>query len=278
MLSNRRKHLSYWVTRLILILLVITTLFPFLMMLMMSLKEDIMIKIDFLGLPDKIAWVNYAKAFAEVIRPVGNSIFICFFTVVGVLILVSLSGYAFARFQFAGKEIIYYMIIGVMMIPTVLLIIPTYTVVNKLNLVGTFWACIFPYIAGQQLFGIMLTRSYFSSLPEELFESAQMEGATDFYMFRKIALPLSVPILITIGITTLVAAYNDYIWPTLVLTGGQKFQTFCQVAFVKAAGNGTIDMGMLTAFYVLGTIPLLIITASCLKYYLQGMIEGAVKG
>lgn len=71
------------------------------------------------------------------------------------------------------------------MIPTVLLIMPTYTVVNKRNLVGTFWACIFPYIAGQKLFGIMLIRSYFSSLPEELFESAQMEGATDFYMFRE---------------------------------------------------------------------------------------------
>lgn len=97
-------------------------------------------------------------------------------------------------------------------------------------------------------------------------------------MYTQIALPLSVPTLITVGVTVVVAMYNDYIWPTLVLTTGDRMKTFCQIVFNNAAGNGAPDLGMLAAAFVIGTLPLLIITCSCLKYYLQGMLEGAVKG
>ena len=72
--------------------------------------------------------------------------------------------------------------------------------------------------------------------------------------------------------------YNDYIWPALVLTKGDKIKTFCQIVFNNAAGNGTSDYGMITAAFIIGTLPLLIITLSCLKYYLAGMLQGAVKG
>lgn len=91
-------------------------------------------------------------------------------------------------------------------------------------------------------------------------------------------MPLSKPILITVGITSVVSMYNDYIWPTIALTGGDDTKTFCQIVFNNAAGNGTTDMGLIAAAFIIGTIPLLIATASCLKYYVQGMIGGAVKG
>ena len=91
-------------------------------------------------------------------------------------------------------------------------------------------------------------------------------------------MPLSVPTLITVGVTCVTSMYNDYIWPALVLTKGDKIKTFCQIVFNNAAGNGTSDYGMITAAFIIGTLPLLIITLSCLKYYLAGMLQGAVKG
>jgi ABC-type glycerol-3-phosphate transport system permease component len=107
---------------------------------------------------------------------------------------------------------------------------------------------------------------------------AKIDGANELDVYRLIALPLSVPILITVSITSVVAMYNDYIWPTIVLSGQESSKTFAQIAFNSAAGNGSLDIGLLTAAFVLGTLPLLIITGSSLKYYLSGIVEGAVKG
>ena len=125
---------------------------------------------------------------------------------------------------------------------------------------------------------MVLARTFFASLPQEMFEAAKIDGANEFQVYTQIALPLSVPTLITVGVTVVVSMYNDYIWPTLVLTTGDRMKTFCQIVFNNAAGNGASDLGMLAAAFVIGTLPLLIITCSCLKYYLQGMLEGAVKG
>ena len=120
--------------------------------------------------------------------------------------------------------------------------------------------------------------AFFKGLPNDIFEAAKIDGASEIYAFAKVAVPLSKPILITVGITSVVAMYNDYIWPTIALTGGDEVKTFCQVVFNNAAGKGTNDMGLIAAAFIIGTIPLLIATSSCLKYYIQGMMGGAVKG
>ena len=96
--------------------------------------------------------------------------------------------------------------------------------------------------------------------------------------FARIGLPLVIPTLITVGITTIVAMYNDYIWPTIALTGGDDIKTFCQIVYNNAQGYVRTDIGLLTASFIIGTIPLMAITCSCLKYYLEGMVAGAVKG
>ena len=135
-----------------------------------------------------------------------------------------------------------------------------------------------PLKDGQQMFGIVLSKTFFESLPQEMFEAAKIDGASEFQTYTRIALPLSVPTLITVGVTCTISMYNDYIWPALVLTKGDKIKTFCQIVFNNAAGKGTSDYGMTTAAFIIGTLPLLVITLSCLKYYLAGMLDGAVKG
>lgn len=278
MKAKRRIGVGYIAVRLLTVLLLMITFFPFVMLVNMSVKPSVLIMNDFLGLPSNIYFENFRNAFDFVLKPIGNSIFVCVISLAGILIVVALSGYAFGRMKFKGKKVLYLMVLAVMMIPYTLLIIPNYGIVDRMGLLNTPWALIIPYIAGQQVMGIILAESFFRGLPNDIFEAAKIDGASEFYCFAHIAVPLSKPILITVGITSVVSMYNDYIWPTIALTGGDDMKTFCQIVFNNAAGNGTTDMGLISAAFIIGTIPLLLATASCLKYYVQGMIGGAVKG
>ena len=277
-MKDPRLHTAgYYFARLLLLFLMLATFLPFILLIMMSLKLDIMIRIDFFALPNPARWENYARGFADMIKPILNSLIICGSSLIGILSLVSMSGFAFGRYRFKGRNFLFGLLLAVMMIPHCLTIIPVFTIVNRLNLIGTRWALILPYVAGQQLLGILLVSSFYSSLPEEMFEAARIEGAGEMFAFLRIGLPLSVPTLITVSITSIIAMYNDYIWPTLVVTRATE-KTFAQAVFAVATGNGAVDFGVMSAVYVIGAVPLLVLTLSCLKYYLQGMLEGAVKG
>lgn len=275
-----KKNFGYFLSRIILIALVAMTFFPFVMMINMSLKKTLDVKLHFLEwpAPNEIYWQNFEKAFDFVFQPIVNSLIVCGISLVLILIMVSMTGYAFGRLKFAGKNIFFVMVLAVMMIPYTMLLVPNYTIIRNMDLLNTKWSLIVPYIAGQQMFGIVLSKTFFESLPQEMFEAAKIDGSSEFQTYTRIALPLSVPTLITVGVTCTISMYNDYIWPALVLTKGDKIKTFCQIVFNNAAGKGTSDYGMTTAAFIIGTLPLLIITLSCLKYYLAGMLDGAVKG
>jgi ABC-type glycerol-3-phosphate transport system permease component len=277
-IDERRLRPGYWLSRVILLILMIASFLPFLLTIFMSFKADIQIKTDFFGMPKPLNLVNYVRGYNNILRPILNSLRIAAISVLATIIIACMSGYTFARFRFAGKSVLFALVLAVMMLPGVLLIVPQYVVTSQLHFVGSYMGLYLPYIAGQQLFGIVLLRSFFASLPEEMFEAAKIEGAGDLMQMFRIGVPLAVPTLITVGISTMIAVYNDYIWATLIITGGKKLQTFSQFVFIASNSQGFTEYGTMTAIYVIGTIPLLIITVSCLKYYLQGMLEGAVKG
>lgn len=276
--DERKRTVGYWSARILLLFLIAATLFPFFLMFYMSVKEGIMIQIDFWSFPDPIKWQNYLLVFPKIIMPIFTTLWVGFVSVFGTLVLSSLSGYAFGRHDFIGKNAIFVMFIGVMMIPGILTIVPQYVNIIKLGLLGSYASLILPYMAGLQLMGILLTRSFYSSLPEEMFEAARMEGAGETYMFLRIAMPLSWPVLVAIGITSFISIYNDYIWPTLMLTSDKQTFTQAIVVLTSPTGQGGSDYGLITAGYVIGTIPLLIITMFTFRYYVDGIVEGAIKG
>ncbi len=274
-IDRRKLSIGYWVARVLLVGLVIVTFIPFILMIFMSVKSSIDIAVDFWALPRKLEIANYTKGFSYLVRPVINTLTVAAITLVVELFLVGLSAYTFARYKFKGKEVLFTMFIAIMMIPYPILLVPTFSIIVKMHLLNSYLALIIPYVAGQQIFGIVIARSYFAGLPEELFESARIEGAGELRTFFSIALPLAVPIMITVGITSLISIYNDYIWPVLVLSGQSK-KVFTQALVAMTAGQSS-NAGLQAAGYVIGSIPLILITASCLKYYLQGMLQGAIK-
>ncbi|AZN39634.1 carbohydrate ABC transporter permease [Paenibacillus albus] len=268
------RSLAKWTGGTLLTILLILTLFPFAVLIFFSFKTQLEVMIDFWGLPDKLHFENYSAAWKAVRSSIGNSLFVCAATVFGAVLIGSLSGYVFARHKFPLKGPLYMLLIGVMMVPSLLTIVPLYAIINNLHVTHSFWGLILPYISGTQLLGIMLCRTLFESLPEELFEAARMDGGNEFYLYSRIALPLCVPILVTIGIVTFLAVYSDYLWPAIVLD--QDHQTFTMAA-VGLNKSGRTDIGLSFAAYIIGSIPSVIVIWFGMKYYIEGMTSGAIK-
>jgi len=157
-----------------------------------------------------------------------------------------------------------------------LTLFPSFMLMYQFGLLDTRWALIFPWISGGQVFGILICRGHFASLPQELFEAARMDGAEEFAAFWQIAIPLSWPILVTLAMMNLVGTYNDFIWPLIIISTPSK-----QVVSVGLrefmSQFGISDMGPQMASYVIATIPLLVLFVFGMRYYIQGITSGAIK-
>ncbi len=273
-----------------LLALLALALVPFVMMVGMSLKSNAQIFAHFWEPPAPARWDFYGKAWDALHGYIFNTLVVALATVAGVLTLSSLAAYTFARHRFPGREALYYLILALMMIPGVLTLIPTFALVKSLALpemhlgswsfgpfalLNTRWALILPYISGGQVLGIVLCRAFLQGLPEEMFEAARLDGASEFEIYRRIALPLSKPILAALAITTTLSVYNDYIWPLVTLTDN-NIQTF-SVGVTKFAGEYNLDYGPTLAGYALGSLPLLLLFALGMRPYLQGLTAGAIK-
>jgi multiple sugar transport system permease protein len=265
-------------------------LVPFVMMVAMSLKSNAQIFAHFWEPPAPARWDFYGKAWEALHGYIFNTLVVALATVAGVLTLSSLAGYTFARHRFPGREGLYYLILALMMIPGVLTLIPAFALVKWIALpeihvggwtfgpfalLNTRWALILPYISGGQILGIVLCRAFLQGLPEEMFEAARLDGASEFEIYRQIALPLSKPILAAIAITTTLGVYNDYIWPLVTLTDN-NIQTF-SVGVTKFAGEYNLDYGPTLAGYALGSLPLLLLFALGMRPFIQGLTAGAIK-
>ncbi|HZG58862.1 carbohydrate ABC transporter permease [Paenibacillus sp.] len=257
-------------------LLVFLTLVPILFMLLSSLKSNAQILGNFWALPAPPRWANYAEAFGAVWRYIANTVLYAIAGSSLVCLLSSVSGYVFAKKTFPGKETLFMMMLAMMMIPGVLTLIPSYVLYNGLGLTNTPWVIIIAAAAGGQIFGTFLCRSFVSGVPNELFEAARIDGAHEITVFTKIVLPLSVPILATLFIMQSVGIYNDYIWPLLTIRDS-SIQVIGVGLTVFENQFGIKNMGVQFAAYALSSVPLVLIFAFGMKYYIQGMTQGALK-
>ena len=247
------------------------------LMLFLSLKDNGQIYGRFWSLPSPVHWENYRNGWITMRRYMFNSLWYSLASVVGVVFLSSLSGYVFARHRFPGKEVIYVCILALLMVPGILTLIPAFVLVRQLGLINTPWALILPWTAGGQIFGILLCRSFFATLPQELFDAAKVDGASEFEQYRKIALPLSWPIMVTLAIMHLVGSYNDFIWPLLTISD-QKIQVVTVGLTQFRNEFGTVNWGPRMAAYAVASLPLVILFSFGMRFYVRGLTSGAVKG
>ncbi len=266
-------------TGLILVLgvLLVFSFVTIVLMVFLSLKDNGQIYGRFWSPPDPIIWENYRTSWETMRRYVFNSLIYSLASVVGVVFLSSLSGYVFARHYFPGKEGIYLMILALLMVPGILTLIPAFVLVRDLGLLNTPWALILPWTAGGQVFGILLCRTFFATLPQDLFDAAKIDGAGEIEQYRRIALPLSWPIMVTLAIMHLVSTYNDFIWPLLTISD-PSIQVVTVGLTQFTTEFGIINWGPRMAAYAISSLPLVILFTFGMRYYVRGLTSGALKG
>jgi ABC-type glycerol-3-phosphate transport system permease component len=245
-------------------------------LLIFSFKNNAQIYANFWALPDPWIFRNYALGWGVIQKSLLNSISVSLASTALLVLFAGMAGYAFARHRFPGKEPLYFFFLALMMIPTVLTLIPRYLLVKSLGMIDTPWVLILPWMAGNMAFGILLCRGFFATLSEELFEAGRIDGATELQLFSFIAVPLSLPILVTLGIVHAFQSYNDYIWPLITISSNDlQVVTVALTAF--NSGFGIIDYGPRFAGYLLSAVPLLVTFLFGMRYFIRGLTAGALK-
>jgi multiple sugar transport system permease protein len=212
---------------------------------------------------------------ANLPRAYLNSIIVTAATVATVLFTSSLGGYVFARLDFPGRRYLFYFVLSTTMVPFLTLLIPLYIVMRELNLLNTLWGLWVPAIFSS--FGIFLCRQFIYSIPRELYESAKIDGAGDFAIYRHIILPLTKPVLAVLTIYTFLGVFNDYLWPLVVLNDEHKL-TLPLIITRMANRFGGTDYQAVMAGSVLVSIPPLIVFLVFQRYIVQGIALTGLKG
>ncbi|AHF79924.1 carbohydrate ABC transporter permease [Thermococcus paralvinellae] len=262
------------------ILLIFATLaafFPLYWMIASSLKPEGEIwQIPPTWIPHSITLDNYRTLFnyAPVFRWIINTIIIAGGGTLGVLILCSLAGYSLAKIRFPGNRIVFYVILGMLMIPWELTIIPVYVINTKLGLIDTSWALIIP--GSVSAFWIFMFKQYMETIPDSLIEAARIDGASEVQIFLKIALPLAKPAVITIAILNFITYWKAFIWPLIMLNSWEKYPI--EVGLALFRGQYYTEWGALMAGSTIAVLPLLIYFLVLQKRIIGGLTLGAIKG
>lgn len=267
---------------LVLLLLVAATFYPIYLMLITSVKNNTQFAQSFSWIVLPLQWPNYVAAWQQISPYILNSVIVTTATVAGVIACSTLAAYAFARMRFVGKEVLYYLVIALMMIPGVLTLVPQFVLMRNFGLIDSLWALILPYVSGGiafasggVAFAVFVLRGFFDSLPDELFQAARIDGASELQVFRRLALPLIRPAVATVAILQILSTWNDYIWPSVVLYSNQVFTIPIGLVFFQT--HHTTDWGPLTASYTLAAIPLVVLFALTTRTFIEGLTQGGLK-
>lgn len=225
--------------------------------------------------PAHITWENFDVLWRR--QPLfdwmANSLFIA---IVGVVITVFanlLCGYTFAKFKFPGRNILFFAILGALMIPIQVILVPEFLITAWLGLLNSPWGVILPRAA--EAFGIFMVRQFMVSIPDELLEAARLDGAGEFHIFTRIVLPLSRPIIAVLVIFTFMWRWNDFAWPLVVLTDHEQYTLPLGLNLLRGEVNP--EWGQVMALALIGLAPMLLIFLLFQRYLVQGIASTGLK-
>jgi multiple sugar transport system permease protein len=184
------------------------------------------------------------------------------------------AGYAFAKLRFAGRERLFRTLLGALVIPAQVTMMPLFLMLERMGLVNTLPGVLIPWLAS--VFGIFLVRQYALSIPDELLEAARIDGASEWRIFLDVVLPLLAPVLVTLALLSFLGAWNDFMWPLIVLSD-RDLQTL-PVALAALSREHVSDTELMMAGAVVTVLPVLLLFLGLQRYYMQGLLVGSVKG
>ncbi|MCL5997408.1 MAG: carbohydrate ABC transporter permease [Chloroflexi bacterium] len=276
-LSRRGSPLKgNWFVAITLLILGFLTFIPVLMLLQLSFK-DMQQMADSMWLPVlPLNPNNYAKSFNLMVPYMMNSVLFVLGTVTVSITFSTLSSYALARYNFPGREFFYMAILALLMIPGVLTLITSFVVVVSVGINNSLLGIWLPMAAGAQAFQIIVLRTFFSSLPPELFEAARIDGASELRMLVRIALPLSTPIILTLVVLQTLGVWNEFIWPIMVLSNPDRYPIILGILRLSQLITAR-DPGATYAGYVIAGLPIFVMFMFTSRAFIRGLTSGALK-
>lgn len=229
------------------------------------------------GLPHEWQWSNYANILISqrYWLQMGNSLLIALLTVFLTLMLSSMAAFTFAHVKFFGSGfLLNYFLVG-LMFPAATAILPLFIRIRDLGLLDTYWGVVLPQVAFGLGMSILLFRNFFRNLPSELFDAAFVDGAGYLRFFWSITLPLSRPIIATVGIISFVGSWNSYILPLIMLNSESKYPW--PLGIMVYRGEFSTDWQLILAFVTLTLLPTVIVFFTAQKHIIAGLTAGAVK-
>jgi ABC-type glycerol-3-phosphate transport system permease component len=256
----------------------IAMVFPFLWMVTSSLKpfEEIFAGDSFL--PQNPTLANYISLFeqADALRKIWNSLFIAVTATVLSVFLCALGGYAFAKFRFPGRAVLFSIMLASMAVPFAVVMVPLFVMMrNTFHWIDTPWPLIVPGAANA--FGIFFMRQYMFSVPDEMLDAARVDGATEFGIFVRIVLPTTVPGLVSLAIIFFMASWNDFLWPSAVLRSPANYTVPLMLNSLQGP-PGRTAFDVLMAGSVVSLLPLLALFLVLQRHLIAGITTGSIKG
>jgi multiple sugar transport system permease protein len=260
--------------------------FPFYWMIITSLKTgDEIQQLQQTFFPQIIYWENYTQAFQRLdfLTLTRNTLIVGIIDTIGTLMTTIFAAFAFARLNFKGKELMFTILLGTMMIPGEMMVISNYISVSRLGLTqsgntfGNFTAMIIPFMIS--VFYIYLLRQNFKQIPNELYLAAKVDGKSDWSFLWKVMVPLAMPTLTTIFILKLMGTWNAYVWPDLIASGNKEvFLVTNGLRSTFSSATDVNDFGAQMAATVIVTVPLLLLFIFFRKYIMRGVSRAGIKG
>jgi multiple sugar transport system permease protein len=251
---------------------------PFVWMLLGAFKPQAeFLRLPPTWLPENPTFDNFERLLSRLDFPrfFLNSAIVAAVITAGNLVFAPMLGWALAKLEFRGKRLILLLVLATLMLPASATLIPLFILMSTLNLVNTYPGLVLPFLAGP--LGVFLTRQFFLGIPTELIEAARIDGAGEFRIFWRIAMPLATPVLATLGILTFLGAWNGFLYP-LVMAQEPEMYTLPVALATFATGQFQADHGMLMAGSVILVLPVLIVFVLMQRWITEGVATTGLKG
>lgn len=271
----RRRGVGRVVVPLLLAVATLVTLFPFYAMVVLSLKPASALSFPQALVPSGLTAEAYRLVLGsnDLLRWVLNTLIYSVVSVVLVLLLASMAGYAFAKKRFPGRTAMFWSFLAMLMVPYHITLIPTFVLLSKLDGVNTYWGLIVPTLANAQ--ATFLMRQFIMGIPDSLIDAARVDGASDLRIFVQLILPLCKPILATLGLFVFLWHWNDFLWPLVV---GQDSDMRTLTTGIAGLMQKAVPLNVTLAGAVVALAPIFLAYLFAQRYFTEGVTMTGVKG
>lgn len=262
-----------------LVAVAVVLLLPFAWMVSTSLKgNEAIFAIPPRWIPETIRWDNYAEVFERMpfLLYLRNTTVITVMTIVGTVLSSALVAYAFACLRWPGRDALFLFVIATMMLPLQVIMIPLFVLFKEFGWLNTYKPLIVPAFLGGGAFNIFLMRQFFMTIPTDLLDAARIDGASEWTIFWRIAMPLAKPALVTVALLTFMFAWNDFLGPLIYLSDQAKNTLALGLALFT--GQHQTDWGVLMAASIMMMAPVVLLFFFFQRYFIKGFTMSGLKG